>query len=157
MPAPDIFEGYELAPAVAHPDGSCCLFASVQQARATAQPGDVVHWLVFGRLPDGSVDPLGDRPSEAAAVQLVQRLSGHAVDLAGTRRVVWTRVRDADVRAALASLGRLSGDDALDLDEMVHDAASAMGCNANNGGMAEQVRFLLERGLNIEALVAGLR
>ena len=40
-----------------------------------------------------------------------------------------------------------------ELDELVHDAASSIASNVNNGGTREQMRFLLEQGILTEALI----
>jgi len=40
-----------------------------------------------------------------------------------------------------------------ELDELVHDAASAIGSNVNNSGTHEQMRFLMKQGILTEALI----
>lgn len=40
----------------------------------------------------------------------------------------------------------LAYEDSDALDDMVHDAASEIGSNVNNGGLQSQIEFLLEQG-----------
>lgn len=57
---------------------------------------------------------------------------------------------DKDVEAVLAGFDK--GTDSALLDDLVHEAASALGSSANNEGLEGQVRFLVEQWGKDEAL-----
>jgi hypothetical protein len=46
------------------------------------------------------------------------------------------------------------GFEAATLDELVQDVASSMASDINNGGMEDQVAFLMEQGLTIDEIMA---
>jgi hypothetical protein len=50
----------------------------------------------------------------------------------------------------------VGGFESIDLDDMVHEAASRMGSSTNNAGMVDQIEFLLENGFNTEVLLEEL-
>ena len=48
---------------------------------------------------------------------------------------------------------REAGYDESHLDDMVHEAASHLASTVNNGGMLEQIEFLLQNGFNCSSLL----
>lgn len=47
-----------------------------------------------------------------------------------------------------------SGGESAHLDDLVHETASVMASNINNGGLEEQVEYLLEQGIPEESIFA---
>ena len=64
----------------------------------------------------------------------------------------WSLQAVADHAAAakrLADKVKAAGSQPEDLDDLVHDLASSIAANANNGGLEEQVKYLVE-GLGVD-------
>lgn len=140
------FDAYEIAPVVCAADGNCEQYDTLLAAQEAMSKGDELVWSVYGHCPEGGVEWISDFGDEDGATTLIYRITGKIVPLCNGAQIVNIGPLAGDVQSVAA---RVNGSGkSRKLDDLVHDVASGLGSDANNGGVDGQVRFLMQHGVN---------